>query len=114
MTQILDLGDKAVLGRLRSINRKNRLRAKHYEEVEWGDPLSIDVIDADALSSADHYPCLDRFFLVSKKLRDVIIGLNSEVEIQEIQAGDQIVYLVMPCSEEDVGYEAEGLSLIHI
>ena len=109
MTKIIDLGTNPVLGRLNAINRKHRLRSQHYSDIEdWPDTASIDVLDADAMGSADHYPCLDEIFVVSKKLRDVLESVDSDVEFFEATAGKDIVYVVAPITDDDVMYESEG------
>ncbi len=109
MTKIIDLGTNPVLGRLNAINRKHRLRSKHYKEIEnWPDSASIDVLDADALTSVDHYPCQDEIFVVSKKLRDVLQSVDDDVVFFEAKAGDAVVFVVAPVSNSDVMYQAEG------
>ena len=108
MTRLLGLGKNAVLGHLRGINRKHRLRSKHFDTVELPDHLTLEVLDADAMASLDHYPCLDHVLLVSPKLRDLILEHDPSVETHAVQTGDMTVFLVMPVSDSDVMYEADG------
>lgn len=110
MTHILDLGKSAVLGRIQGLNRKHRLRTKHFDSVQWPAGLSIEVLDADAMSSLDHYPCVDQVFMVSQKLSEVIQQLDPEVEVQPVSAGEATVYLVMPASDSDVMYASAETS----
>ncbi len=88
--------------------------------------MSIEVLDADAISSLDHYPCVDQVFMVSQKLSEVIQQLDPEVEVQPVSAGEATVYLVMPASDSDVmyasaetsystnGYQLKSTSEIHV
>lgn len=112
MTKILDLGANPVLGRVHAVNRKHRLRSKHYAAVDdWPETgASIDVLDAAALDETDHYPSTDEVFVVSSKLLEVLCSVDDSIESRELDAGGRTVYLVMPLSDGDVRYESDGFA----
>jgi hypothetical protein len=110
VVKILNLHAQPVLGRIHAINRKHRLRSKHYAAIEdWPESgASVDVLDAASLDAVDHYPCADEVLVVSDRLLEVLRSVDPQVESFALDAGGRTVHVVLPVSEDDVMYESDG------
>ncbi|MCW5801553.1 MAG: hypothetical protein KIT31_04135 [Deltaproteobacteria bacterium] len=108
MMRILDLTAAPVLGRLHGFNRKHRLRSKHYEAIEnWPGGARLDVIDAAALASRDHYTSTDALFVVGDKLKGVLASVVPGVVFHPADAGGRTVWIVEPHEDDDVAHRGE-------
>ena len=111
--KILHLHAEPLLGRVHAINRKHRLRSKHYAAIDdWPESgATIDVlpgISLASLDSVDHFPCVDQVLVVSDRLLALLRDLAPELQSFAVDAGGRTVHVVLPLSEADVMYESEG------
>ena len=108
MTKILDLTGAPVLGRLLRINSKHKLRSADEEiEVPWPENATFDVLDAAALDTADHLPCMDPLFVVTDKLKEVLAAQCPEAKFHAATANGKRVWIVAG-PDGDVTYESQG------
>lgn len=109
MTRLLDLTANPVLGRLHGINRKHRLRAKHYAAInDWPELATFDVLDPAELKKSDHLTTTDALFVVSDKLKDVLAAAAPNAQFFAVDAGGTRVWVTPPPTDGDVMYESKN------
>jgi hypothetical protein len=97
-----------LLGRLHGINRKHRLRAKHYAAIQdWPESATFDVLDAADLAKRDHLTTTDALFVVSDKLKCVLAAAAPKAQFFAADAGGTRVWVVPPPTDDDVMYETQ-------